>query len=240
MKKNKFLLKMLITCTLGIITSSFLVENVSAQNYKLSVGSTLTKFSFMNSDGIPIDFMKNGSGTQFQIGSEYRLLDTSNFVAQSSSRRAIYFGQHKTLSRILSALIFDFSLESNQLNAVGDTRNIAFSYQTNFLGASLGLGVHIPLVFGTSINLQGRLSGQKIVQGNQLADNKYCDLTIDPQFSNVQIFYGFAGELQKKLSDKLDAFISVQKMGTNHALSTGKPTLNFQPTTISFGIKILK
>jgi hypothetical protein len=232
--KNKLLILALMAM---LIFSAFLSSR--AQTYSLSVGSNFSEFNFLNSEGIPIDFMKKGSGTHFQIGSEYRILDTTKFSTQSSDR-AIYFGQHKRLATLLSVLKFDFSLESNQYNAVGDVQNIDFNYQTNFVGLSSGFGFQIPLRAGFSLAAQGRISGQKIVQGNQQISTKFYDLTIDPQFSPIQVMFGYTMELQKKIGEKLGAFVAYQNMRTNHSSNLGSTTLNLLPTSISFGIKILK
>lgn len=230
--------KLLILALIVMLIFSALISS-RAQTYSLSVGSNFSQFNYSNSEGNPIDFMKKGSGTHFQIGSEYRLLDTTKFSTQSSDR-AIYFVQHKRLASLLSVLKFDFSLESNQYNAVGDIQNIDFNYQTNFIGISGGFGFQIPILAGFSLSAQGRISGQKIVQGNQQISTKYYDLTIDPQFSPIQVMLGYTVEVQKKIGEKLGAFIAYQQMRTYHSANPGATTLNFQPTSISFGIKILK
>jgi hypothetical protein len=232
--KNKLLILALIAM---LIFSAFVSSR--AQTYSLSIGSNFSQFNFLNSDGIPIDFMKRGSGTHFQIGADYRLLDTTKFSTQSTDQ-AIYFGQHKRLASLLSVLKFDFSMESNQYNAVGDIQNIDFNYQTNFVGLSSGFGFQIPLLAGFSITAQGRISGQKIVQGNQQISTKYYDLTTDAQFSPIQVMLGYSVEVQKKIGEKLGAFVAFQQMRTNHPAILGSTTLNFQPSSISFGIKILK
>ena len=230
--------KLLIIALIVMLIFSAYVSSF-AQTYSLNVGTNFSQFNYLNSEGIPIDFMKKGSGTHFQIGSEYRLLDTTKFSTQSTDR-AIYFGQHKRLASLLSILKFDFSLESNQYNAVGDVQNIDFNYQTNYVGLSSGFGFQVPILAGFSLSAQGRISGQKIVQGNQQIATKYYDLTIDPQFSPIQVMLGYTFEVQKKIGEKLGAFVSYQQMRTNHPANLGSTTLNFQPSTISFGIKILK
>lgn len=227
----------ILTLMAMLIFSSFVSSK--AQNYSLSIGSNFSQFNFLNSDGIPIDFMKRGSGTHFQIGADYRLLDTTKFSTQSTDQ-AIYFGQHKRLATLMSVLKFNISMESNQYNAVGDVQNIDFNYQTNFVGLSLGFGFQIPLRAGFSLAVQGRISGQKIVQGNQQISTKYYDLTTNPQFSPIQVMLGYMVELQKKIGEKLGAFVTYQQMRTNHPANLGSTTLNFQPSSISFGIKILK
>jgi hypothetical protein len=65
-------------------------------------------------------------------------------------------------------------------------------------------------------------------------------LTTDAQFSPIQVMLGYSVEVQKKIGEKLGAFVAFQQMRTNHPAILGSTTLNFQPSSISFGIKILK
>ncbi len=216
-----------------------LIIDSPAQTYNLAVGTNVSTYIFKNSDGNQIDFLKSGSGSRFQIGSEFQLLDTTSSL-NSTSKKAIFFSQRQRLARILTRLHTDIQIESNQINAVGDQQNITFSYQTNFVGLSGGFGYQTPAFKGWTISAQSRISVYKLIQGNQALGNRYLDLTKDKQFSKIQVFYGYALQIQKKLNDKLFAFLDVQNMKTRHQDRLGTPSLNFQNTTISFGIKILK
>ena len=120
--KRKF--KLLIVSYLTIVCMIGVVGQSHGQQYKWSVGSNITQFNYINSEGAPIDFMKSGSGNRFSVGSEFRLLDTTKLVS-STSERAIYFSSRPRLAKLLSLLKYDVSLESNQYNAVGDVQNIA-------------------------------------------------------------------------------------------------------------------
>lgn len=227
---------------LTIIMFTFLctlAAKVKAQTYNLSVGTNVSTYVFQNSEGINIDFLKRGSGSHFQLGTEFQLLDTANDYS-STSKKAIYFSQRQGLAKFLTRIKLDVHVESNQINAVGDQQNIAFSYQTNFVGLSGGLGFQSPSYKNWSVILQGRLAAQKLIQGNQALGNSYLDLSKDDQFSKLQIFSGYSAQLQKKLNSQLFACLSFQQMQTLHPTSAGQSTLNFQTSTISFGIKILK
>lgn len=240
MKKSINYVKALV---LSIIMFTFLcalVVKVKAQTYNLAVGTNVSTYLFKNSEGANIDFLKRGSGSHFQLGTEFQLLDTTSAGYSTSSKKAIYLSQRQNLAKILSRVKLDVHVESNQINAVGDQQNIAFSYQTNFIGLSGGLGIESPTYKNWSLILQGRFSFQKLIQGNQALGNSYLDLMKDDQFSKLQIFAGLGAQLQKKLSDRLFAFLSYQQMQTMHAEISGKSTLNFQTSTINFGLKILK
>jgi hypothetical protein len=239
MKISIFYVKAIVLTMIMFALLCGLVADLKAQTYNLSVGTNVSTYLFKNSEGVSVDFLKRGSGSHFQLGSEWQLLDTTNDYS-SSSKKAIYFSQRQGLARFLTRVKLDLQIESNQFNAVGDEQNIAFSYQTNFIGLSGGLGFQTPNYKNWTLTARGRFAGQKLIQGNQALGNKYLDLTKDDQFSPVQIFGGFAVQVQKKLADRISAFLEFQQMQTMHGVVAGKPTLNFQNSTIGFGIKILK
>jgi len=216
-----------------------LITDLNAQTYNLAVGTNVSTYIFKNSEGNQIDFLKSGSGSRFQIGTEFQILDTTSFL-NSTSKKAIYFSQRQRLARFLTQLHADIHVESNQINAVGDQQNITFSYQTNFVGLSGGLGYQTSALKGWSISVLSRMAVNKLIQGNQALGNRYLDLTKDRQFSKIQVFFGYGLQIQKKLNDELFAFLDLQNMQTLHPMQGGVPSLNFQNTTISFGIKILK
>jgi hypothetical protein len=239
MKISFFYIKAIVLTMIMFAFLCGLMVEAKAQTYNLAVGTNVSTYLYQNSDGVQIDFLKRGSGSHFQIGTEFQLLDTTNDYS-TSSKKAIYFSQRQKLARFLTRLHMDVQVESNQFNAVGDEQNIAFSYQTNFVGVSGGFGYQSPSYKNWTLAVQGRLAGHKLIQGNQALGNQYLDLTKDDQFSGIQLFAGLAAQVQKKLIQNLFAFIDVQQMKTMHAIQSGAPTLNFQNTTISFGIKILK
>jgi hypothetical protein len=239
MKTSFNYVKAVVLIAILITLICTMVANVKAQTYNLAVGTNVSKYIFKNSDGNQLDFLKSGSGSRFQIGTEFQLLDTSLFL-NSTSKIAIFFSQRQRLAQILTRLHADIQVESNQINAVGDVQNVIFSYQTNFVGLSGGLGYQSPEFKGWSITPQSRMAVYKLIQGNQALGSRYLDLSKDKQFSKIQVFLGYAVQIQKKMNDKLSAFLDVQNMQTLHPVRLGAPSLNFQNTTISFGLKILK
>jgi hypothetical protein len=239
MKKSINYVKAFVLTIIMFTLLCTMVIKAKAQTYNFAAGTNVSTYLFQNSDGVNIDFLKRGSGSHFQLGTEFQLLDTTNDYT-STSKKAIYFSQRQGLAKFLTRIKLDVNVESNQINAVGDQQNIAFSYQTNFIGLSGGLGIQSPSYKNWSIILQGRLATQKLIQGNQALGNSYLDLTKDDQFSKFQFFAGYNAQLQKKLNNNLFACLSFQQMQTLNPANAGKPTLNFQTSTISFGIKILK
>ncbi len=239
MKISLFYIKAFVLMLIFFALVCGILGDIKAQTYNLSVGTNVSTYQFTNSDGVAIDFLKRGSGSHFKIGAEFRMLDTTSNYS-SSSKKAIYFTQHTGLAKLLSLIHADVHVESNQFNAVGDNQNIAFSYQTNYVGLSGGLGISTPSVKNWTFSLQGRVAGHKLIQGNQALGTRYVDLSKDSQFADLQLFIGLSGQLQKRLNDRLITFLDYQQMQTLRNVEVGKPTLNFFTGTISFGIKILK
>lgn len=239
MKISLFYIKALVLMLIFFTLVCGIIGDIKGQSYNLSVGTNVSSYLFKNSDGLDVDFLKRGSGSRFQIGSEFLLLDTTNDYS-STSKKAIYFSQRQQLAKFLSLVHVDIQVEANQINAVGDDQNIAFSYQTNFVGMSSGLGFYTPPYKNWSFSLQGRLAAHKLIQGNQALGNRYIDLANDSQFAGIQVFAGISAQVQKKLNERIICFLDVQRMQTFHSMQAAKPTLNFQTNTISFGIKILK
>jgi hypothetical protein len=141
-------------------------------------------------------------------------------------------GYEKALSKRFQ---YDLGLAYSQFNAVGDVQNIPFSYQTDFMGLSGGIGPKLEFRNDFTLILKARGSFQKMIIGNQFLQNRYVDLSDDDQFSKARLFVGFSLELEKKVNSNLYVFTQYQHLDTN---TFGTSSLNFVPSTISFGIKI--
>ena len=210
-----------------------------AQQFKLNQGIALTEFNYQNDQGQPFQGLKRGSGLAFQLSyHKASLVDSSKYKLEQSPF-AIYLGQNPKIARLLSMINYDLGIQFNQLNAVGDIQNTAFSYQTDYLGLQGKLGLRIKLPFACSINLQGIASVNKIVHGNQLLLNRYVDLTEDPQFSQVKIMAGYGAELERLFSGKVAGFMAYQQSQTINSNPVGLSTLNFSPSIFSIGIRFL-
>ena len=186
----------------------FVVSSASAQTWNLSFGANTTNYVFTNSQGVNPTFMKPSSGLNMTLGYE-----------KSISRRFQY----------------DLGLAYSQFNAVGDVQNIPFSYQTDFMGLSGGIGPKLEFRNDFTLMLKARGAVQKMINGNQFLQNHYEDLADDEQFSGLRYFVGFSLELEKKVNSNLYVYTQYQHLDT---IQFGTSTLNFVPSTVSFGIKI--
>lgn len=186
----------------------FVVSSVSAQTWNLSFGANTTNFIFTNSAGVNPSFLKPSAGLHMSLGYE-----------KSMSRRFQY----------------DLGLAYSQYNAVGDVQNIPFSYQTDFMGLSGGIGPKLEFRNDFTLMLKARGAVQKMISGNQFLQNHYEDLSEDEQFSGLRYFVGFSLELEKKVNSNLYVYTQYQHLDT---IQFGTSSLNFVPSTVSFGLKI--
>lgn len=182
--------------------------NGFAQTWNLSVGATTTKYVFTNAQGLNPSFLKPATGFQMNLGYE-----------KSLSRRFQY----------------DLGLAYSQYNAVGDIQNIPFSYATDYVGLAGGIGPKLEFRNDFTLILKARTALQKLVNGNQFLQNHYVDLAQDDQFSGLRTFVGFSLELEKKVNSNLYVYTQYQHLDTN---TFGTSSLNFVPSTLSFGLKI--
>lgn len=141
-------------------------------------------------------------------------------------------GYEKAMSRRFQ---YEVGLAYSQYNAVGDVQNIPFSYQTDFMGLSGGIGPKLEFRNDFTLMLKARGAVQKMINGNQFLQNHYVDLSEDDQFKGFRSLVGFSLELEKKVNSNLYVYTQYQHLDT---IQFGTSTLNFVPSTVSFGIKI--
>lgn len=208
-----------------------------AQSWKWAIGNNITQYAFKTSSGIPVDMLKPSSGLHIQLAHEHVLLDTVRLISKFS-KSAIFFSQNLKIAKVMSYFTYEIGLKYDQWNAVGDVQQIAFAYQTDFLGAQIGLGPTIPIYRGWFISTKGLLSGHKLLAGNQLVGARYYSLTIDDQFTPIKFLWGYHVEVVKRINTQLSAFAAYQRMQTTSSTTTATGSLGIQPTTISFGIKL--
>ena len=217
----------------------FLTFTAQAQQFKLNQGIALTHFSYQNEQGLAIQGLKRGSGLAYQLSyHKASLVDSAQYKLEQNPF-SIFLEQNPKIAKLLSLLNYDVGVQFTQLNAVGDIQNIAFNYQTDYLGIHGKVGLRIPLPFASSINLQGIVSVNKIVHGNQLLMNHYVDLTEDPQFSPIKLMGGYGAEFEKRFSGKFGGFVAYQQSQTLNSNPVGQSTLSMQPSIFSIGIRFL-
>jgi hypothetical protein len=118
---------------------------------------------------------------------------------------------------------------------VGDVQNIPFSYQADFMGLTGGIGPSYTGLHGLTVAAKASAAVQTLINGTQFLQNRYVDLAGDDQFTGLKLSVGFTLSITKKVNDQVSVYTSFQHLDTN---TFGSSTLNFIPSTFSFGLKI--
>jgi hypothetical protein len=186
----------------------FFVSSLSAQTWNFEAGNNITRYVFTNSAGNNPDFLKTSSGLHLALSRE---------------------------NKISNAFVYDIGLVYNQYNNVGDVQNILFSYQADFMGLTGGIGPSYTGLHGLTVSAKASAAVQTLINGTQFLQNRYLDLASDSQFNGLKLFIGYTLSITKKVNDQLSVYTSFQHLDTN---TFGTSTLNFIPSTFSFGLKI--
>ena len=186
----------------------FFVSSLSAQTWNFEAGNNITRYVFTNSAGNNPDFLKSSSGLHLALSRE---------------------------NKLSKAFVYDIGLAYNQYNNVGDVQNIPFSYQADFMGLTGGIGPSYTGLHGLTVSAKASAAVQTLVNGTQFLQNKYLDLADDDQFSGLKFSIGYTLSITKKVNDQISVYTSFQHLDTN---TFGSSTLNFVPSTFSFGLKI--
>lgn len=212
-------------------------KTFSQNGWKLGLGNSNTHYKYLNSKGLPITFLKQGSGNSIFISAENTLLDSSIILGQTTER-AVYFLNHPFMLKFLTHTTYEFGLNFNQYNAVGDIQKIAMNYQTSFLGVFAGGGPYVYLTKGIYFSVKGHVSLQKISQGTQQLNNQYVDLMQEKEFNRLMMFLAYSGTLTKKLTNGLSLFVQAQQSRSFNQRAENEENLNFSSLNFSFGLKI--
>lgn len=181
-----------------------------AQSYRLSVGSNITTYEFANSAGTNPISLRSESGLSFSLTRELSLT---------------------------KVLLFDFGINYNQYNSVGDIQNIPLSYSTDFIGFSAAMGPSLNLGKNIAFVPKLNVSAAAMVKGNQFLQNRYADLSGDEQFNSLRTLFGYSFEIKKQINQQAGVFIKYQHL---NSYNFGSSTLNFIPSTFSIGLSLNK
>ena len=181
-----------------------------SQSYKFSVGSNITSYVFTNSSGANPSYLRPSSGMHLSLSRE---------------------------SSLSKSFLYDFGINYNQFNNVGDVQNIPFSYATDFIGLHAGIGPKLSLGKGITVIAKANASISTMVNGNQFLQNHYVDLAKDDQFNSIRTMYGYSFELTKQISPQVGVFVKYQHLDS---FKFGSSTLNIIPSTFSLGLSLTK
>jgi hypothetical protein len=191
-----------------LLFALFFVSTLSAQTWNFEAGNNITRYVFTNSAGNNPDFLKSSSGLHLALSRE---------------------------NKLSKVFVYDLGLAYNQYNNVGDVQNIPFSYQADFMGLTGGIGPSYTGLHGLTVAAKASAAAQFLTHGTQFLQNHYVDLASDDQFSGLKLAVGFTLSITKQVNDQVSVYTSFQHLDTN---TFGTSTLNFIPSTFSFGLKI--
>ena len=191
-----------------LLIALFFVSSLQAQTWNFETGNNITRYVFTNSAGNNPDFLKSSSGLHLALSRE---------------------------NKLSKVFVYDIGLAYNQYNNVGDVQNIPFSYQADFMGLTGGIGPSYTGLHGLTVSAKASAAVQTLMNGTQFLQNRYLDLSDDDQFSGLKFSVGFTLSITKKVNDQMAVYTSFQHLDTN---TFGSSTLNFVPSTFSFGLKI--
>jgi hypothetical protein len=103
------------------------------------------------------------------------------------------------------------------------------------MGLTGGVGPSYTCLHGLTVSAKASAAIQTLVNGTQFLQNRYIDLANDDQFTGLKISIGYTVSITKKVNDQISVYTSFQHLDTN---TFGSSTLNFIPSTFSFGLKI--
>ena len=191
-----------------LLIALFFISSLQAQTWNFETGNNITRYVFTNSAGNNPDFLKSSSGLHLALSRE---------------------------NKLSKVFVYDLGLAYNQYNNVGDVQNIPFSYQADFMGLTGGIGPSYTGLHGLTVSAKASAAVQTLINGTQFLQNRYLDLADDDQFSGLKFSVGFTLSITKKVNDQMAVYTSFQHLDTN---TFGSSTLNFVPSTFSFGLKI--
>jgi hypothetical protein len=179
-----------------------------AQSYKFSVGSNITSFVFTDASGTNSNFLRPASGMHLSLSHELLM------------SKAFYF---------------EYGINYNQFNNVGDVQKIPFTYATDFIGIHAGIGPHLKLGKGFMFNPKANIAAAKMINGNQFLSNHYVDLFGDDQFNSLQSMFGYSLELSKQVNPQIGVFVKYHHLDS---YKFGSSTLSIIPSTFSIGLSL--
>jgi hypothetical protein len=191
-----------------LLIALFFISSLQAQTWNFESGNNITRYVFTNSAGNNPDFLKSSSGLHLALSRE---------------------------NKLSKVFVYDLGLAYNQYNNVGDVQNIPFSYQADFMGLTGGIGPSYTGLHGLTVSAKASAAVQTLINGTQFLQYRYLDLADDDQFSGLKFSVGFTLSITKKVNDQMAVYTSFQHLDTN---TFGSSTLNFVPSTFSFGLKI--
>lgn len=221
----------------GIFWLVAISSPLHAQNWSIRLGTNVSTYQFTNSVGGSLESLRPSSGRHLEISYQKILLDTSKLLLKTN-RSAVYFTNHSTQAKLISMLRVGVQLSADQFNTSGNVNSSQIAYQTDFIGVGLHGGMQIPFSKKTSLEVQGKLQGQLLIDGVQTIDTQFLDLQNDSQFNGLQTLAGYVVQLNHRINSYTGILLGFQSMKSIGVSAVNNTTLAFQPNTFFVGIRL--
>ena len=142
------------------------------------------------------------------------------------------------MAKLLGKFNWGVELNLNQYNAVGDAANVAYSYQTDYIGISPSIQFTQKLYRGLSIQATGLVQISQIIHGNQWVNNRFMDLKDDVQFNSILGLGGYQIGLQQSISEIIRISMAYRQASSLSSKEAQGTHLSIQASSIVFGITI--
>ena len=235
MYKDQFSKEKWSKLAICLFCSLFFHDQASAQNWSFNLGTNLTSFDFKNTSGQALQGIKAGSGSTYSIQYTRKLVDTTALLL-GVSPKTIFLNQRPKLAKLLSKFYFGGGIQFNQFNTVGDAVNVAYSYQTDYVGIGGSFQFLQPIYKNTAVQVGLGLQVNQLIHGNQWVNNQYLDLRQDKQFNSPLVMGVYQLGIVQKISDGLSFSLNYQLSSSLNPIESNKTSLSFKPSSFLIGI----
>jgi hypothetical protein len=153
-----------------------------------------------------------------------------------ASPKTFFLNQRPSLAKLLSKFYFGGGIQFNQFNAAGDAVNVAYSYQTDYVGIGGYIQFQQAIYKNTALQVGIGLQVNQLIHGNQWVNNQFLDLRQDKQFNSLLVMGAYQVGIVQKITDGLSFCLNYQVSSSLNPIESNKTSLSFEPSSFLIGI----
>ena len=201
-----------------LIFPSFLVIG---QELGLQFGKSISKFKFVDSDGVELDNLQR----------------SDNFFMTLDYRQQIM------LETFNGKMYMDMGLGYNRYGASGSDAvlNNSYSWDVTYLGINLGLDYLVYRNRSVMFFAKMSVAPEFLLHGSQTLNNQVYDLRGEEDFESPMYFFRGGAGMQFEISDEASAFVQYMG-GKSYTFNGSSEKLNIIAHNVGFGMifKLIK